>query len=586
MERGKPVLIGGDPKGNNIVYCTGNSVIIRNVKEPRLADTYSEHIKNPTVARYAPSGYYMASGDEMGNVRIWDTTQPGVNPIKLDIRALGGKVFDIAWSDDSKRVCAVGDGREKFGACFFMDGGASCGEISGHSKPITSVDIKQTRPYRIITGSEDFKNGWFEGPPFKWKKTMDGHSRFINCVRFSPNGERAISVGQDKLAVVFDGKTGEKISQLDVEHKGGVYCVSWSASNTQVLTASADKTCKIWDVETGKSVTTFDFGSDVNNQQLGCIWQGGDLISIGLNGYLNYLDPASGKVYKQVHGHQNFVTAFAYDQSSDSFVTGSYDSSQIRWNVKDASTEIFEGAGHTNQISQLVVDGANIFSAGMDDSFGIAPLAGGAGSRVATDSPARGIASAGGNAVGVSMKTVNLIRGGAIVSKINASWSPTCVAISPCGTTAVVGGEDKNVHVFKIDGASITESKVLSGHAREISAIAYSPDGKYIASGCKNRNIILWNTSDFSTVVDGQWGFHTSTINGLAFSPDSQVLASAGLDQDIYFWSPAKISARHRVALAHKGGINNILWLNNNELATGGADCCVKTYTFDRAVLA
>lgn len=583
MTRGKPVLIGGDPKGNNILYTCGNSVIIRNVKEPLLADTYTEHAKAPTVARYAPSGFYIASGDEMGNVRIWDTTQPGVYGLKLEIRALAGKVYDLAWTEDSKRIVAVGDGREKFGAAFFMDSGASVGEITGHSKLITSVDIKQSRPYRLITGSEDLSLGWFEGPPFKWKNSIDGHSRFVNCVRFSPNGDRVISVGQDKLALLFDGKTGEKVGQLEPGHAGGIYAVSWNPASTQVLTASADRTTKIWDVATGKAVTSFDFGADVNNQQLGCIWQGNDLISIGLNGYLNYLDPASGKVTRSVLGHMNFITSFGYDTSSDSFFSGSFDSTQIRWNLKDASTDVFIGAGHTNQLSALVVDGSHLYSAGMDDCFGVSPVAvGSSGSRIGTDSPARGIAAAGGVAVGISMKSVNLIRGSAKVATVAAPWAPLSVAISPDGATAAVGGEDHKVHIYKISGDSITEAAALAGHAREVSAVTFSPDGKFLASACRNRNIILWNTGDWSQKINGQWCFHTSTINSLSFSPDSQILASGSLDQDIYFWNPANAMQKSRIPLAHRGGVNQVLWLNNNEIASGGQDCCLKTWTFDR----
>jgi WD40 repeat protein len=94
----------------------------------------------------------------------------------------------MAWSEDSKRILVGGEGREKFGHVFMMDGGSSVGEISGHAKPILSVDMKQTRPYRIATAGEDLV-AWFEGPPFKFKKSLKEHSKFINCVRFSPNGE-------------------------------------------------------------------------------------------------------------------------------------------------------------------------------------------------------------------------------------------------------------------------------------------------------------------------------------------------------------------------------------------------------------
>lgn len=46
------------------------------------------------------------------------------------------------------------------------------GEITGHNKVINSVDIKQTRPYRLVTGSDDNCAAFFEGPPFKFKFTI------------------------------------------------------------------------------------------------------------------------------------------------------------------------------------------------------------------------------------------------------------------------------------------------------------------------------------------------------------------------------------------------------------------------------
>lgn len=60
----------------------------------------------------------------------------------------------------------------RFGAVFLWDTGSSVGEIVGHSKIINTVDIKQTRPYRLVTGSDDNCTTFLEGPPFKFKCTM------------------------------------------------------------------------------------------------------------------------------------------------------------------------------------------------------------------------------------------------------------------------------------------------------------------------------------------------------------------------------------------------------------------------------
>jgi hypothetical protein len=59
--RGVPVHLGGDPKGEKILICVGSTVAIRNVKDLIKTELYQEHVHNTTVARLAPSGFYIAS---------------------------------------------------------------------------------------------------------------------------------------------------------------------------------------------------------------------------------------------------------------------------------------------------------------------------------------------------------------------------------------------------------------------------------------------------------------------------------------------------------------------------------------------
>ena len=57
----------------------------------------------------------------------------------------------------------------RFAHAIMWDTGTSVGNLAGQAKPINNVDIKQNRPYRAVTASEDYTVSFFEGPPFKYK---------------------------------------------------------------------------------------------------------------------------------------------------------------------------------------------------------------------------------------------------------------------------------------------------------------------------------------------------------------------------------------------------------------------------------
>lgn len=580
--RGKPYFLGGDPKGKNFLYQCGNCVVIRDIEHPENADIYDEHARTVTASAYAPSGFYIASGDSAGVIRIWDTTQLE-HPLKIELRVLGSAIYDIQWSPDSKRIVVGGDGREKYGHAFFADSGSSVGEISGHAKPINSVAFKQSRPYRVATGSEDFAVNWYEGPPFKYKGNRTEHSRFVNCVRFSPDGNFLCSVGSDKKAVIYEGKTGEKIRLLDAEHKGGIYCCSWSADNKSILTASGDRSCKIFDVETGKCTHTFQFAQTTENQQLGCLWQGDYLLSVNLAGHINYLDiNDTSKPSRVLRGHNKFVTSVAYDKTNNHIYSGSYDSVITRWNFDDGITTPLTGTGHSNTIAEMTVnEGGDLVTASMDDSVRVTPTASlEYADKIGVDSPVSGCSSAKGINVAVSMNNVIVFDKNSVKSQVPVKYSPKSVAINPDATEVAVGGEDNHIHLYSLSGTTLTEKSTLEGHRDNVTSLSYSPDGKYLASGSKDRSVNYWDTSSGNLLSKG-WCFHSSGINAVAWSPNSKRIASGSLDQNIYIWSIEDQMKRIFLKGAHRGGVNDVAWVDDSTIVSGGQDCSVRTFNVD-----
>lgn len=583
--RGKPVHVGGDPKGKNWLYACGSTVYIRNLKNPLECDVYTEHQFPVTVARYAPSGFYIASADTTGTVRIWDTTQKE-HILKLELKPISGPILDLQWSGDSKRIVVVGEGKEKFGAVFLWDSGSTVGEISGHSKAITSCDMRQSTPLRIATGSEDFLVCWFEGPPFKFKKSEKEHSRFVNCVRFSPDGSKLVSVSSDKTGILYDGKTGAIVKKLSTNnaHSAGIYSASWSADNKRFVTASADKTAKIWDGESGEVLKTFNFSDNpqTEDQQLGCLWQGDEVVSINLNGDVTYLDLDNPNKPKRVtRGHNKSITALAVDAANNSFYTGSYDALLLKWDFNNGNTDAFNGKGHTNQVARLLVQGDNIVSCAMDDTVRITPL----NSReyaapIGVDAPAADIAVGLKDknlVIAVTSAAVLVIRNKQVVHKTAVKYQASSVALSADETKVAVGGKDNNVYIYSLSGDKLTETASLKGHRGPLSSIAYSPDGKYLATGDHNRELLIWDASSNAVKANGLV-FHTGRINSVAWSPDSKHVVTGGLDGAVYVWDVENSGKRVFIKDAHQGGVNVVAFYDNNTVLSGGQDCNIKSW--------
>lgn len=70
----------------------------------------------------------MASGDNSGKLRIWDTTQKEhilkvshvhnirftlTHAFQAEYPVISGPVRDIAWSPDSKRIAVAGEGKDR-----------------------------------------------------------------------------------------------------------------------------------------------------------------------------------------------------------------------------------------------------------------------------------------------------------------------------------------------------------------------------------------------------------------------------------------------------------------------------------------
>ncbi|EQC36683.1 hypothetical protein SDRG_06118 [Saprolegnia diclina VS20] len=127
--RGAPTVLGVHPKEPKIIYCSGKLVVIRDLENPANCLIYQGHNSPTTAAKISPNGYWVASADMSGKVRVWSYDNPE-HTLKVEVPVFAGEVKDLRWDPDSKRIVAVGDGRTLLARVFMWDTGNSIGEIA------------------------------------------------------------------------------------------------------------------------------------------------------------------------------------------------------------------------------------------------------------------------------------------------------------------------------------------------------------------------------------------------------------------------------------------------------------------------
>lgn len=203
-----------------------------------------------------------------------------------------------------------------------------------------------------------------------------------------------------------------------------------------------------------------------------------------------------GAAQAQLRGHGGPVRALAISQDGKQAVSGSFDTSGIRWSLTRNNAEqllrFHDGA--VNAVAWLA-DG-RLATASEDG-------------RVALWTPGRA-------------QPDRVLEG--------HTAPVAALALSPDGKTLASASWDRTIRLWPLAGGA---PRVLEGHAMNVNGVAFTRDGKALVSAGYDATLRIWPLGEGSLLVRNL----PTALNTVAIAPDGEI-AAAGGDGKIYLLSP------------------------------------------------
>src|SRR5712671_4787471 len=210
----------------------------------------------------------------------------------------------------------------------------------------------------------------------------------------------------------------------------------------------------------------------------------------------------TGAGHAQLRGHGGPVRALAISADGQTAISGSFDSTAIRWSLTRNAAE---------QVLRFHADAVNAVVLLRDGRAATA----GADGRIAIWTP--------GNA-----------QPDAVLEGHTAPIA--ALALSPDGATLASASWDYTVRLWPLAGGA---PRVLEGHTQNINGLAFAPDGRTLVSVSYDQSVRIWPLSDSpaATVIA-----MPSPLNAVAVGSDGEIV-TGGADGKLYFLTGAGAAA-------------------------------------------
>jgi WD40 repeat protein len=138
--------------------------------------------------------------------------------------------------------------------------------LRGHTRWVNAVSITPDGQ-KAISGSHDKTCILWDLVTGKVLHILRGHSSYVTSVSITPDGQTAISGSLDSTCILWDLQNGDTIHTLK-GHNATVNAVSITADGQRAISGSDDNTCILWDLGTRRKLACFTSSSSISSVRI------------------------------------------------------------------------------------------------------------------------------------------------------------------------------------------------------------------------------------------------------------------------------------------------------------------------------